>query len=166
VDLVGWWGQRKRQLLPPVDFAPPLRWTERDKQAWQLVEARAKAAGTISAKRLTQLPYYVEIAQNMADELARFYHPHAKDPVESLTIPEVLAVVELASHDMAELVDQYLPGGHLLTIQNWRQAGQVTEWYTKASNTYWAVSALFSPVNTAVRYSASKLGLSRPLQML
>jgi uncharacterized protein len=164
--LLGWWWQRKRQLLPPVDFTAPLHWTERDQEAWRLVEARAKAASAVPAERLTKLPYYVEIAQSMAEELARHYHPSAKDPIEALTIPEILAVIELAARDLAEMVDQYLPGGHLLTIRNWRQAGQVSEWYTKASNVYWAISALFSPVNTAVRYGASKLGLSRPLQML
>jgi predicted GTPase len=102
----------------------------------------------------------------MAQELARFYHPSAADPVERLTIPEILAVTELAAHDLTEMVDQYLPGGHLLTIRNWRQASRVGEWYTRASNVYWAISAVFSPINTAVRYSASKLGLSRPFQML
>src|SRR5262245_16220824 len=37
--LLGWYWQRKRQLLPPVVFTPSLHWTDRDRQAWQLVEA-------------------------------------------------------------------------------------------------------------------------------
>ena len=37
--LLAWYWQHKRQLLRPVDFQPPVHWTERDRQAWQLVEA-------------------------------------------------------------------------------------------------------------------------------
>jgi predicted GTPase len=83
-----------------------------------------------------------------------------------LTIPEILAVVELAAHDLARMVDQYLPGGHLLTVNNWRQAKQVSDWYQTANNAYWLIAALFSPINTGVRYLASQAGLSRPFQML
>jgi predicted GTPase len=102
----------------------------------------------------------------MALELARFYHPGASDPFSQLTIPEMLAVVELASHDLAELVDRYLPGGHFLTLNHMRQAQQATQWYSTASNVYWIISAVFSPVDTAARYFASRFGMTQPWQML
>src|SRR5262249_9013421 len=35
-----------------------------------------------------------------------------------------------------------------------------------AMNVYWAISALFDPINTALHYGASRLGVSTPLQML
>jgi predicted GTPase len=158
--------QKRKQLLRPVDFAPPDRWTQRDKQAWKLVEQRAEAAVKLDPERLASVPFYLDAAQEMALELARFYHPKSKDPLGSLTIPEILAVIELASHDLAEMVDNYLPGGHLLTVNDWRRARQVTDWYQTATNLYWAVSAIFSPINTAIRYGASQLGMSRPLQLL
>jgi predicted GTPase len=72
----------------------------------------------------------------------------------------------LAARDLAELVDEYLPGGHLLTLRNWQQARQATEWYRTASNVYWVIAALFSPIKTGLRYAASQVGLSTPLQML
>jgi predicted GTPase len=164
--LLAWYWQKQKRLLHPVDPDAPLHWTDRDRQAWQLVEARARRAAQLNPDRLGEMDVYVETAKEMSLELARFYHPQAADPMASLTIPEMLAVAELASHDLAELVDQYLPGGHLLTIRDWRLARQVTEWYNTASNVYWLVSALFSPVNTALRYVASQVGLSQPLQML
>lgn len=37
---LGWYWQRKRLLLHPPDFTAPHHWTETDKQAWRLVEAR------------------------------------------------------------------------------------------------------------------------------
>jgi predicted GTPase len=165
--VLGWYWQSKRRLLPHPDFATaPTHWTERDRQAWQLVEARAKAAPELPADKLSDVNFYWAAAQEMARELATFYHPGAQDPVGNLTVPEILAVIELASHDLAELVDRHLPGGHLLTINDWRRARRLMDWYNSASNVYWAVSALFSPLETAARFTASKLGLSQPLQML
>lgn len=163
---LGIYWQRTHKLLPPTDFAPSLRWTDRDREAWQLVEARATRASALTADQLGEIDFYVQQAREMADELARFYHPRAADPVAHLTLPEILAVTELAAHDLAELVDRYVPGGHLLTVQNWRQARRAADWYHTASTVYWMVAALFSPVNTGLRYAASQLGLSRPLDIL
>ncbi len=164
--LLGWWWQRRARLIPPPDFRPLVHWTDRDREAWRLVEARAKAVKNIQPDRLLSMRFYFDTAQDMALELARFYHPYAKDPVGQLTVPEILAVIELASRDLAELVDDYLPGGHMLTIDQWRKASKVADWYGRAMNTYWIISAIFSPINTAIRYGASKIGLSRPFQLL
>src|SRR5262245_11484698 len=115
--LLGWYWQRKQQLLRPVDVDLPAHWTERDENAWKLVEARARTAATLPSSKLTDLNFFVDTGKEMAAELAQFYHPKTQDPIDNLTIPEILAVIELASHDMAEIVDKYLPGGHLLTIK-------------------------------------------------
>jgi hypothetical protein len=164
--VLAWYWQHKRMLLRPVDFAAPLHWTQRDQEAWKLVKARAEQASKINMDDFVEFQFYVDTAQEMAEELSRFYHPNAKDPIGSLTIPEILAVIELAAHDMSELVDQYLPGGHLLTINDWRRAKQVSDWYRTANNAYWLISAIFSPINTGIRYTTSKLGMSRPFQLL
>src|SRR5262249_1183165 len=118
---------QKEQRLLQLNFTPPLRYTDRDKQAWQLIEARAKAGAKLDPDKLSDVSFYVQTAQDMALELARFYHPGAADPIASLTIPEMLAVVELAARDLAEMVDQYLPGGHLLTVRDWRNAKKAAD---------------------------------------
>lgn len=157
---------RKQQLLRPVDSIPPLFWTDRDREAWRLVQDRAEKGAKLDPDKLSEFEFYVETAQAMAVELARFYHPQSRDPMGSITLPELLAVVELASHDLAKMVDEYLPGGHLLSINDWRRARQVTEWYQTASNLYWLVSAVFSPVSTGLRFVTSQFALSQPLQAL
>lgn len=164
--LLGWYWQHKKQLLRPADYTPPVHWTERDRQAWEIVEARARAVPQLDPTRLDDFQFYVDTAQEMALELARFYQPGVPDPFASLTVPEILAAVELAAHDLGERVNEYVPGSHLLTISNWRQARQATEWYQTANKVYWLVSALFSPINTAVRYAASRAGMSRPWQLI
>lgn len=163
---LGWHWQRKKRLLRPIDFEPPIHWTTQDQQAWRLVQARAETGTSMSLDQLGDFGCYVDVAQDMAIELARFYHPGAKDPLGSLTIPEILATIELAAHDLAEMADQYLPAGHLLTVDHWRQAKKAKDWYPALSNAYWAVSALFSPVNTSLRYVAAQFGMTRPWQIL
>src|SRR5439155_7421549 len=112
--------------------------------------------------RLQDPQAYFDTAREMAVELAHFYHPTSSDPLGRVTIPEILAVIELATHDLGELVDQYLPGGHLLTINYWRQADRAVDWYRKANNIYWAVAAVFNPIQTVIRYLALQVGLSLP----
>jgi predicted GTPase len=163
---LAWYWQHKNRLLRPPEPEPPMHWTERDARAWELVQARARAAVELPADQLTEPRFYLDTGQQMAQELAAYYHPGASDPVGNLTVPEILAVVELASHDLGELVDHYLPGGHLLTVNDWRRAQKAVGWYDTGSKVYWAVAALFAPVETGLRFAASKLGVSEPLQAL
>jgi predicted GTPase len=164
--LLGWYWQRKRQLLRAPEFEVLPRWTERDAGAWKLIEARAKAAEKLPAEKFSEMQHYLDVGQEMAKELAVFYHPGAQDPISDLTVPEILAVIELAAHDMAELVDKHLPGGHLMTINDWKRARSAVGWYTAASNIYWMTAALFDPIQTGLKYAASRLGISQPWQML
>src|SRR5437868_1809460 len=155
--LLGWYWQWQQKLLRPHDFSAPVYWTQRDADAKKLVEARAQAAAQLDPAKLSDLNFYMATAKEMALELARFYYPRAEDPVGSLTIPEVLAVVELAAHDMAERVDRYLPGGHLLTINDWMRAKQAADWAPTVSNAYWLGAALIDPIGAGLRFIASRL---------
>jgi len=160
-----WW-QRKNRLLPAPNWKPELHWTQRDREAWQLVEQRAKGVSTLDPDQLLEVQFYFDTARDLAMDLARFYHPKSNDPFGPLTIPEILAVAQLAAEDLTELVDEYVPGGHLLRIDHWRAASRLSDWYSHATTAYWLVSALYSPINTSARYLASKAGTSRPLEML
>ncbi|MBL8799819.1 MAG: 50S ribosome-binding GTPase [Planctomycetia bacterium] len=167
---LAWYWLRQRSLLPRISFAPPVHWTDRDKQAMQLVEARAEELARQGGMQFQNLETYARVSQDLALELAKFYHPQAQDPFSSLTVPEILTVVELAAHDLAELVDQNVPGSHLLSVNDWRwtkeAADKATNWYRQASNAFWLLSAVFNPIETGVRYLASRAGTTMPLQML
>ena len=163
--LAHYW-QRNKSLLRPPELVVPTHWTNRDKEAWKLVEARAARGRPSRRAKLTEPSFFLQTAQEMANELATFYHPGTANPIDYLTIPEILAVVELASHDLCVLVEHHLPGGHLLTIRDMKRAQRLTELYQKGSNIFWAISALFNPVETGLRYGASQLGMSTPLRML
>lgn len=163
---LGWYWQRQRLLLHPPEFTTPRHWTEQDRGAWQLIVTHAQAAGSLPADNLSSIDHYLASAKEMAERLAGYYHPGTTDPVSNLTVPEMLTVIELAAHDLRELVDRYVPGGHLLTVRDWRRARQALDWYQPASNLYWGITALFAPLETGARFTASKLGLSQPWQML
>lgn len=167
--LAAYW-VRKRRLLPNPEPPPPLYWTEKDHEAWKLVQARADAADKLDRAQMSQPPFYMTTAMEMADEIARFYHPKARDPVGSVTVPELLAVLELAFGDLYDLVDKTVPGGHLLTVDQWRQAKEWGDWATRMgsnlSNAYYAIAGIFDPVNIGLRYAAARLGISSPLAAL
>ena len=162
---LAWYWQRDRKLLAH-ETAPPMHWTQRDLEAWKLVEEFASKADKMPAEQMLSLTSYAETAEQLALELARFYHPNAADPVGSLTIPEILSVIQLATHDLYEMVDEFLPGGHLLTVNDLRRVKQVADWYPVANNIYWLISSVFNPVATAAKFVASQGGMSFPWKKL
>src|SRR5262249_9082897 len=135
-----------------------------DRAAWQLVEARAQTGESVNVDNFSDPNFYIQVAQEMALELAQFYRPGAIDPYGNLTIPEILAVAELAAHDLSQRVQTYVPGSHLLTINDWKRARQMTDWYKKASNAYWLAMAVWNPLQTGLRFAATQVGLSQPWQ--
>jgi predicted GTPase len=163
--ILGWYWQRQQRLLRVV-FQPELYWNDRDQQAMRLVEARAKTADQIDPDALLQVDFYLKTAEELALELANYYHPGSKDYYGSVTVPEILAVVELVAHDLGAMVDAYVPGGHQMTVNDWKRARTLYEWYRKYSILSWAVAALFNPIGTALRYFASEVGINRPLALL
>eukprot|EP00913_Durusdinium_trenchii_P028297 g26525.t1 len=142
--------------LQPDDSQPPMHWTPRDRDAWKLVEERIGTAPTVDPVALTRIQHYMDTARDVAEEIARHYHPKAKDPFGSLTIPEILAAAQLALEDLAEIYAQYVPGGQLVTVNNWRTIARLPKHYKTFSNIATAAYALFSPLTAAGRYVASK----------
>jgi len=153
--LAKWWGE-KLVPLPSVDTKPELHWTPRDKKAWECVDARIQSAVDIDPVNFTKVDFYVETARELSEEIARHYHPKATDPFSSLTIPEITAAGQLALEDLSELYDQYVPGGHVLTINHLRRIAKLPKQYKIASNIANVAAAFFSPLAAAGRYVASR----------
>lgn len=160
-----YWQSRNELLQQP---APPeeVYFTGRDREAAKLVQARAELGVKEHADKLTTQEFYLEQAREMAVELAQFYHPGTQDAVDNLTVPEMITAVELASEDLAQMVEQYLPGGHLLTVRDFKLAQQAMKWVETGSNIYWGVMAFIDPIQTGLRYAASHIGINAPMAML
>jgi uncharacterized protein len=154
-------GIRARQSETP----PAMHWTDRDRLAWKTVLDRVKEADKVEDAKFGDPRFYFDTAQEMAGQLAKVYRPDAADPIGIVTVPEILSVVELASHDLYELARTYVPGSHLMTVDHWRTARKAVDWYRKTANIYWLASAVFDPIKTATRYVAAKYGMGRPLEL-
>lgn len=151
----------KKYFSPPDTQADiPMYWTPRDHTAWKLVEERAKHLKDIPPDDLTRIQFYVDTATELSLEIARIYHPKAKDPVSQLTIPEILAALELVFEDLSETVDQYLPAGHLLTVNHYRHLSKIPKWSKTFEKFYWPISAVIAPTTVVARYAASQFILA------
>ncbi|MFQ3651478.1 MAG: GTPase [Gemmataceae bacterium] len=163
---LAWYWQSSRSLLLPPEIEVEPHFTARDEQAANLVEARARQSVREQSEQLTNPDFYIQSARELADELARFYNPKATDAVDRLTVPEILAAVELAAEDLADLVSKYAPGGHLLTVGDLKNAAKLASYYDTGMAAYWGILAVFDPINTALKYAASQAGASLPMRLL
>lgn len=141
--------------LPLTRLSAPPHWTPHDEQALRIVEAQQQAVESLNPERLAEPRFYLDIAVELGKSIARHYHPRSRDPVSSLTIPEILAVAHLACEDMERWVRDYVPGSHLLTVDQWRSLSRAPDWLRVASNISWVVAIALHPANLA-RFLASR----------
>jgi len=137
-------------------------WTDRDKEAWKVVEAHAATLKPIQMSDLgdsTALMPYAKEAEALALKISQIYQPGTTTPLGHVTIPEILTCVELVTTDLSALVDKYVPGSSFITLNHMRMARKATDYYQTASNIYWVVSAALNPLKTIVQYAGSTLGL-------
>lgn len=135
--------------------ASGLHWTPKDYEAASLVEARQQNVIEIPPENLTQWRFYLDSAQDLAQEITQHYHPKAKDPFTSLTVPELLAAASLAVADLENWANNYIPGSQMLTVAQWKLLASTSKWQKTASNLYWAGAILINPLNLS-RFIASR----------
>ncbi len=137
-------------------LAEPTHWTPRDREAARIVREYQQAVESLSVDELTDPHFYLKQVQSLAFDLAKVYHPKAVDPLERLTVPEVLAAIRLAGDDIERWMLESVPGSRMLTIRQWQMMQLAPDWLTKLSNATWVASVLMNPANI-VRYLASKM---------
>ncbi|MFO0803164.1 MAG: GTPase domain-containing protein [Gemmataceae bacterium] len=164
--LLAWRWTRGRQILPDTAAPPPNYWTDRDKLAWEKVDAKAKSYTAITAEQLGNPRHYANVALDLAEQVAKAYHPGGLTPFDHLTLPEVLACAELASADLDALVQKYVPGSHLVRVQDLRTAKKATEYYRMGQNAMWLGSVLINPLQSGTRWAASRFGLDTLFEKL
>ena len=144
--------------------AAPEYWTDRDREAWKLVEAHAAAQEALTADQMGDYDRWAADARDLALKVAGVYVPGTTDPFGHLTVPEVLACGQLVTEDLTELVNKYVPGSHLLSIRDWTQARSAVDsastWYPRVRNAYWALSAFIDPVKAGLQVLGTKAGLA------
>src|SRR5262245_31113402 len=153
---LAWRWTRGRGMLPPTAAPQPEYWTDRDKHAWEKVDAKAKSFEKVTIDQISTARHYTNLALDLATEVGKVYNPDSDDPFDNLTLPEVLVCVELAAADLDGMVQKYVPGVHLLRIRDVRRVKKAYGWYKTGQDAYWAGAAVFDPISTGLRYLASR----------
>ena len=161
------WTRRKNTLLmPKTKIDAPNYWTDRDREAWAVVQVYSESVPPLAADDLSDMTRYAADAKVLVERVAAIYRPGAKDPFGHLTLPEILACAELVAADLAELVDKYVPGSHALSVNNFKSVRKAVDWYERGRNLYWVFSAVLDPVRVGAQILATKAGLQTTLKQV
>ena len=79
-------------------------------------------------------------------------------------MPEILTCSELVATDLHDLTVKYIPGSHLIRVNDLKFARKAVDWYETGRNIYWLGSAFLNPVKTAAQFAATKVGMQTPFQ--
>lgn len=152
-----WTRKSKLKLLPDTGIAePPGTWTDRDRQAWKVVERRAASVTSVTVEDVSDAQRYADTAIALSLEIARVYNPGATTPFGHLTLPEIVTCAELVARDMNDRVTKYVPGSHMLSVDDWKSAKKAIDWGKTAMDVSWFARAVVNPINTGMQYVASK----------
>ena len=161
-----WTRRRKALLMPKGKVEAPNHWTERDREAWAVVQEYSESVPPLAEKDLSDMNRYAADAKVLVEKVAAIYRPGAKDPFGHLTLPEILACAELVAADLAQLVDKYVPGSHAISVDNFKRVKQAVDWYERGRNLYWVFSAILDPVRAGAQILATKAGLQTTLKQV
>ena len=147
----------KRVEVPLPEIVSRIHWTPRDKAAGEIVATEQQRIGDeATAEQLTDQTFFRDRTLDLATKVARHYHPHVADPLDALSVVEVMAVVRLVAEDMEVWFDENVPGSHLVSIGQWRMLAKVPGWWRAANNAGWIVSVVMNPLAGLARFAASK----------
>jgi predicted GTPase len=157
------WKPSQPQLkVPPKSAA---HFTPRDESAMQIVRSYQEQIDSLSPEQLADPRFYLQQAEKLAQDLSRHYHPKATNPIDSLTVLEVLAAIRLVIDDMERWMLEAVPGSQLVTIRQWKWLQHAPKWAKRIQNTSWAVGVLLNPANV-LKYMTSQLTLAPVTQEL
>ena len=141
--------------MPLPEIGSKIHWTPRDHEAALLIEAEQKRVSEFTGDQLVDPQFYTTRTIELANEFARHYHPKATDPLGSVSVVELLTAVQLVAEDLETMLQQLVPGSHLITVSQWRMLGKAPDWWRTASNVGWLASILINPTSLA-RYAVSR----------
>lgn len=146
-------GNRKVEPLSPLSH-----WTQRDADATQIVRRYQQRVTTVSPEKLADLHFVLDEMKSLASDVSQHYHPKTLTPIDSLTLPEVLAASRLAIADIEQWTLETAPGSRLLTIGQWKSLRHAPKWIKRLRDFSWATSILLNPANLGL-YLSSKVSI-------
>lgn len=150
------WTSPSKNLLPPIDWESPSTFSQFDTQALKLVEAEAERCEQLPMTALTSVDTYIDTGRQLAARLSAHYNPLSSEPLDKVSVVEMLTALELASEDLARLCRQ-IPGGDLVTPGDWKKAVVAANYIQKASDIYTYLLPLFNPVTGLPRLASQTM---------
>lgn len=141
--------------VPLPEIGSKIHWTPRDHEANEIIEREKKRVVEFTGEQLVDPQFYTTRTIELAKEMAKHYHPKSTDPLGNASVVELLTAVQLVAGDMETMLQQLVPGSHLITVSQWRSLSQAPAWWRTASNVAWLGSILINPTSLA-RYAVSK----------
>jgi predicted GTPase len=150
--------RRVRRLEVPLpEIGSREHWTPHDHAASAIIESEQQRLDDVTAQQLTDIKFYRDRTLELATRVALHYHPKASDPLDKLSVVEILTVAQLVAEDLEEWFQTYVPGSHLITVGQWRMLAQAPGWWKTATNVGWIASVAMNPAAGLGRLAMSKM---------
>lgn len=141
-----WWLLRRTGAVPAAsrETLEDQGWSDREKQAWQAVEAFASELEPTTVFGEKAL---ADLAVKTIEIVARHIHPGESHPIWNFTVPEALKMTERVSRRLRPILIENVPLGDQLTVRQliklyeWRVAA---DWAEKAYD-IWRIVRLLNP---------------------
>ena len=151
VSLIGWQimkGLREDRILPRVE--PELKWPPVGQQAWAKVEAVAVRSEGLDLP-LNRPDALWQVVQEVLHTVAAHYHPNVEEAWLEIPVPYVMRIVELVAKDLREITSGYVPGAHILTVNDWRRLWRLASWANRSYVWYRIISFVMNSPAAIVR---------------
>lgn len=118
--LLGWL-RRRNALAAPSEVQASAEWAPSSEPAWQKVEAfSARVRG--ENWPLDNAAAWANLFRELFETVAREYRPGSANPLLEAPVTHIAGIIERVARDVRQAADEMLPGGHIVTVNNWIQA--------------------------------------------
>lgn len=160
MSLGAWWWLRalvrRRVRRIPALARPSERWPSAGRAAW---EALSTLEGEIDRGEFgIDSPADIgPFAQRVLHLASQPFHPESKQPELEVTVPDLTRLMENVARDFGDAVLRYVPGSHILTINDLRGMGNLAKAGRRVYDVYRLASLATNPARAVVRELNSTL---------
>lgn len=143
--------QQQIQALEKISILPDhSTWSNKEQEAWKLVENYHQTLDSqkISLKEPQKL---FELAIDLINQIASFYHPNSSASVWEIPPPYLLRIMELVSADLRKHMLKYIPGSHIFTINDILMGKRLVNNVSQYYDAYRVLSVPLNPVSSIMR---------------
>ncbi|MFO1020309.1 MAG: GTPase [Planctomycetales bacterium] len=125
-------------------------WPPAGREAWAEMEALSDQYR--NGERTIATPEdLLPVMREILELAAKKFHPKSRQPLLEVPLPHVMLVVELVSRDLKQILQEKIPGAHILTIHDLQRLQQMASWLPVMSQLYRGVMFAINPASGIAR---------------